>query len=58
MPRVALLDSSQLCKKSGCLYTPYVQNQHYFFSFIVDNLFMRRTFQDFAGYPQTLDAIN
>jgi hypothetical protein len=30
MPRVALPDSSQLCKISGCLYTPYVQDLHIF----------------------------
>jgi hypothetical protein len=35
MPRVALPDSLQLCKISGCLYTPYVHDQHYFVSFIV-----------------------
>jgi hypothetical protein len=26
MPRVALPDSLQLCRISGCLYTPYVQD--------------------------------
>jgi hypothetical protein len=36
MPRVALPDSLQLCKISGCLYTPYIQDQHYFTIFIVD----------------------
>jgi hypothetical protein len=36
MPRVALPDSLQLCRISGCLYTPYVQNQHHFASFIID----------------------
>jgi hypothetical protein len=35
MPRVALPDSLQLCKISGCLYTPYVQDQQ-ISSFIVD----------------------
>jgi hypothetical protein len=35
MPRVALPDSVQLCKISGCLYTPYVQDQQ-IFGFIVD----------------------
>jgi hypothetical protein len=58
MPRVALPDSLQLCGISGCLYTPYVQDQHYFVSFIVDNLFMRRAFQDLVGYPRILDIIN
>jgi hypothetical protein len=38
MPQVALLDSLQLCKISGCLYTPYVQDRRYFASFIVDRL--------------------
>jgi hypothetical protein len=37
MPRVALQDSLQLCRISRCLYTPYVQDQHYFASFIVDH---------------------
>jgi hypothetical protein len=54
MPRVALSDSLQLCRISGCLYTPYVQDQHYFVSSIIDNLFMRRTFQDPTRYPQIL----
>jgi hypothetical protein len=36
MPRVAFPDSLQLRKISGCLYTPYVQDQHRFASFIVD----------------------
>jgi hypothetical protein len=30
MPRVALPDSLQLCKISGYLYTPYVQDLHTF----------------------------
>jgi hypothetical protein len=29
MPRVALPDSLQLCRISGCLYTPYFQDQHF-----------------------------
>jgi hypothetical protein len=37
---------------------PYVQDQHYFVSFIVDNLFMRRTFQDHAEYPRILDIVD
>jgi hypothetical protein len=37
MPRVALPDSLQLCKISGCLYTPYVQDQR-IFGFIIDQL--------------------
>jgi hypothetical protein len=37
MPWVALPDSLQLCKISGCLYTPYVQDRRYLASFIVDN---------------------
>jgi hypothetical protein len=36
MPRVALPDSLQLYKISGCLYTLYVQDQHCFVSFIID----------------------
>jgi hypothetical protein len=36
MPRVALPDSLQLCRIFGCPYTPYVQDQHCFTSFIVD----------------------
>jgi hypothetical protein len=35
MPRVALPDSLQLCKISGCLYTPYVRDQQ-ISSFVVD----------------------
>jgi hypothetical protein len=35
MPQVALQDSLQLCKISGCLYTPYVQDQ-WIFGFIVN----------------------
>jgi hypothetical protein len=35
MPRVALPDSLQPCRISGCLYTPHVQDQHYFTSLIV-----------------------
>jgi hypothetical protein len=58
MPRVALLDSLRLCMISGCLYTPYAQDRHYFISFIVDNLFIRRTFQDRVGYPRILDIVD
>jgi hypothetical protein len=68
MPRVALPDSLQPCRISGCLYTPTDQDQeissfvidyfkHFFVSFIIDNLFMRRTFQDPIGYPQILNII-
>jgi hypothetical protein len=68
MPRVALPDSLQLCKISGCLYTPHYQrstlfrpassstgyrHQNYSYDIIVDNLYTRRDFRDFAGYPQT-----
>jgi hypothetical protein len=62
MPRVALQDSLQLCKISGCLYTPCIQDQQ-IFGFIIDRLpilqlqlrpiddfFIRRTFHDLAGY--------
>jgi hypothetical protein len=58
MPWMALPSFLQLCRISGCLYTPYVQDQNYFVSFIVDNLFMRRTFQDPAGYPRILDIVD
>jgi hypothetical protein len=58
MPQVALPDSLQLCKISGCLHTPYIQDQHYSVSFIIDNLFMRRTFQDPTGYPRILDIVD
>jgi hypothetical protein len=37
MPRVALPDSLQPCSISECLYTSYVQDQHYFTSFINDH---------------------
>jgi hypothetical protein len=69
MPRVAVPDSLQLCKISGCLYTPHVQDQQ-IFSFIVDryqhrnynydiigDFFIRRTFQDLAGYPRILGNV-
>jgi hypothetical protein len=36
MPQVALPDTLQLCRISGCLYTPYNQDHHYFASFIID----------------------
>jgi hypothetical protein len=35
MPRVALPDSLQLRKISGCPYTPWVHDQHYSASFMV-----------------------
>jgi hypothetical protein len=37
MPRVALLDSLQLCRISGCLYTPFVQDQYLPTNFIIDS---------------------
>jgi hypothetical protein len=64
MPRVALLDSLQLCKISGYLYTPYVQDQRYFTSFIVDRFNHNRRsssdapFQDLAGHPRILGIDN
>jgi hypothetical protein len=68
MPRVALPDSSQPCRISGCLYTPIGQDQqifgfnvdyfnHFIVSFVVNNLFMRCTFQDPTGYPRILDEL-
>jgi hypothetical protein len=36
MPRVALLDSMQLCRISVYLYTPHVRDQHHLASFIFD----------------------
>jgi hypothetical protein len=38
MPRVALPDSLQPCRISGCLYTPYNQDWCYFASLIIDRL--------------------
>jgi hypothetical protein len=58
MPRVALPDSLQLRGISGCLYTPYVQDQHYFVSFIIDDLFTQHTFQDLVGYPRILGIVD
>jgi hypothetical protein len=55
MPRVALTNSLPLGKTSGCLYTPFVKDQHFHMasSFIVstttEDLFMRYTSQDLAG---------
>jgi hypothetical protein len=70
MPRMSLPDSLQLCRISRCLYTPYVQDQQ-IFGFIIDRLptlqlqlrpiddfFIRRTFQDLAGYPRILDIVD
>jgi hypothetical protein len=36
MPRVALPDSLQSCRISGCHYTPYVKDQCCFTGFIDD----------------------
>jgi hypothetical protein len=52
MPRVAPQDSLQPCRISGCLYTPYVPDQQILG--IINNLFVRRTFQDLARYPRIL----
>jgi hypothetical protein len=69
MPRVALPDSLQPCRISGCLYTPYVQDQRIFGSIIdqprtsqlqldvIDDLSNKCVFQDLAGYPQILDEL-
>jgi hypothetical protein len=35
-----------------------LKDRHYFISFIIDNLFMQRTFQDPVGYPRILDIID
>jgi hypothetical protein len=64
MPWVALLDSLQLCRISWCLYTPFVQDQHFSTtsSLIVltttKDLFMQCAPQDLAGYPQILDIVD
>jgi hypothetical protein len=61
MPRVALQDSLQLCRISGCLYTSFDQDHDFakinvtLPRFIVDNLFMRCTIQDPTRYPRILD---
>jgi hypothetical protein len=70
MPRVAPPDSLQLCRISGCLYTPYVQNQ-WIHGFVIDqtrtsqlqydiigDFFIRRIFQDLVGYPRILRIID
>jgi hypothetical protein len=64
MPRVALPDSLHLCRISGCLYTPFVQDQHFStassltISTTIEDLFMRCSFQDLAGYPRILGNID
>jgi hypothetical protein len=64
MPRVALPDSLQLCRISSCLYTPFVQDQHFPMDSLLvvstntEDLFMRRTFQDPVGYPQILEIVD
>jgi hypothetical protein len=64
MPRVALPDSLQLCRISQCLYTPYIQDQHYFTSFIVDRFDHHRRplhttrFSNLTGYPQIRDIVD
>jgi hypothetical protein len=52
MPRVALSDSLQLCRISGCLYTIRSRLTSLY------NLFMRCSFQDHAGYPQILGIVD
>jgi hypothetical protein len=61
-----LLEAMQI---SGCLYTPYIQDQHYsassstdlghrnFIYDIIDDFFIRHTFQDLVGYLQILDIV-
>jgi hypothetical protein len=70
MPRVALPVSLQLCKISGCLYTPCVQDQQ-IFGFIVDQTWTLQTsattssttssfdapFQNLVGYPRILGIV-
>jgi hypothetical protein len=64
MPRVALADSLQLCRTSGCLYTPFIQDQHLpiasslTVSTATEDLFPRCVFQDFAGYPWILCIVD
>jgi hypothetical protein len=64
MPRVALPDSSQSCRIFGCLYTPNVQYQHYFSSFIIDRFVHYRRLlhathlSNPASYPQILDIVD
>jgi hypothetical protein len=63
MPRVALPDSLQPCKISGCLYTPYIRDNivspaSSLISKTIEDLLLQCTFQDPAGYPQILDIID
>jgi hypothetical protein len=71
MSRLALPDSLQLCRISGCLYTPCFQDQYFstassstdpghrnFSHDVIDNPFMRHTFQNHAGYPRILDFVD
>jgi hypothetical protein len=63
MPRVALPDSLQLYRIFGCLYTPYIQDQHRFTSFIVDFEDYRRPLHTMHPsrsywYPRILDIID
>jgi hypothetical protein len=64
MPRVALPESLQLCRISGCLCTPYVQDQHFLtassltISTTTKDLFMRRAFLDPARYPRILGIVD
>jgi hypothetical protein len=62
MPRVALPDSLQLYRISGCLYTPYVEDQHHFVSFIIVHfdhyrspLHRMHLLEDSTRYPRILD---
>jgi hypothetical protein len=68
---VALPDFLQLCRISGCLYSAHEVNQQPFwlhrqpnldianFSYdIFNDLFIRRTFQDPAGYPRILGIVD
>jgi hypothetical protein len=46
MPQVALPDSLQLCKISGCLHAPFVQDQH---SFMTSSLILPTTIEAFSS---------
>jgi hypothetical protein len=60
MPRVALPDPLQPCRISGCLYNSIrskinTTSLRFTVSTTTEDFFMRRTFQDLAGYPRILD---
>jgi hypothetical protein len=55
MPRVALPDSLQLCKISGCLYTPCVQDQQ-IFGFIIDQTWALQPSATTSSMTSSFDA--